>query len=1085
MGASVTARNPETGFIYTAVTNDEGLYRILYVNPGSYEIAYEARGFSKVIRHNILVRSTETARVDLMLEVGGVVESVDVKAVGPLLESETSMVGHLVTGETINKLPAPQQNTQTVLFYMPGVTSQNGIGHVAGQRSRSFVATMDGVSGMEPVRGEIATGRILLGVMENVGEIKVLTTALPAEYGHSGGGVMNIEYKSGTNKLHGLGEERYRYPAATHRLWEDATPITGLTSFHLISGTLSGPVVLPKIYNGRDKTFFLFGFHRHHERSSENNDRDVPSAAMYAGDFSFGGVGNPIYDPATLVQLPNGSYSRTVFPGNKIPQTRFDPAVQKFLSFNPWTPENNRHNQEFINTTGPHNDLSADTRFSSFRTAFNYKIDHSFSDRHKIFGRLSEYRHRAFIDRWQVAVANHNFDYNFTPNPVDQRQLAISDSFTINPTTVNEIRFGANRRLFKIIPSSINQDWAAKLGIPNVAPDTMPSFLNSTGGQLYSRFPEGRQIDVTENFSLQENLTMVRGHHTFKTGYEILRTRANSLPNATPSGQYRFGGTESPFTPNTGNDFASFLLGSVVRADYTQTLATWLPRWWDHSLYFQDDWKVSSTLTFNLGLRWQYESPFNTKYSQQSQFSPDAIDPLTGLKGALLHPTGPLAQRYFNNFQPRVGLADNFAKNWVFRAGFAVNTLDLWTVGLQENFDEYLATTTVQRPPGDPGVAFYLSQGPPPITFNVLQNGTSPFVGTNFSGRNASYYDPKMRLPYVMNWNAGFQRQLGSSMLVEVTYQGSGGVGLLERWDINAIPLDIATSFADLDRIRRAAQNYKPYPQFGSIYSYSNYGHNTFHSGTLKIEKRISHGLEFTSFYTRSKAIDEASTDGAASGVTFYNRRLEKGRSSYDVTNSWVTYMTYALPFGRGRRFLGHQRGAVNALLGSWNLYLVQTIQNGTPITFTFAGSSNVYLPGVSRPDMAPGKTYDDIRIAWDSHGPCRFNVSCALPWANINAFAYPSSFAAGQAGRNIVNGPGMLWHELSAAKEFPIRERLRASVRLDVNNPFKRYFFAAPNSVVDFRNPQAFGKITGTQGLTSGIGASKFFMEMIFRLEF
>jgi hypothetical protein len=484
--------------------------------------------------------------VDASLEPGGVVESVEVKAVAPLLEAETSTVGHLVTGEVLNKLPAPQQNTQTVLFYMPGVTSQNGIGHVAGQRSRSFVATMDGVSGMEPVRGEIATGRILLGVMENVGEIKVLTTALPAEYGHSGGGIMNIAYKSGTNKLHGLGEERYRPPAGTHRLWEDATPITGLTSFHLISGTLSGPVVLPKIYNGRDRTFFLFGFHRHHERSSENNDRDVPTPAMYAGDFTFGGIGNPIYDPATLVQLSNGSYSRTPFPGNRIPQNRFDPAVQKFLSFNPWTAENNRHNQEFIDTTGPHNALSADTRFSSFRTAFNYKIDHSFSDRHKIFGRLSHYRHRAFIDRWQVAVANHDFDYNYTPNPVDQRQFAISDSFTINPTTVNEIRFGANRRLFKIIPSSIDQDWAGKLGIPNVAPDTMPSFLTSTGGQLYSRFPEGRQIDVTENFSLQENLTLVRGRHTFKTGYEILRTRANSLVNAQPSGRYWFGGRSSP-----------------------------------------------------------------------------------------------------------------------------------------------------------------------------------------------------------------------------------------------------------------------------------------------------------------------------------------------------------------------------------------------------------------------------------------------------------------------------------------------------------------------------------------------------------
>jgi hypothetical protein len=203
------------------------------------------------------------------------------------------------------------------------------------------------------------------------------------------------------------------------------------------------------------------------------------------------------------------------------------------------------------------------------------------------------------------------------------------------------------------------------------------------------------------------------------------------------------------------------------------------------------------------------------------------------------------------------------------------------------------------------------------------------------------------------------------------------------------------------------------------------------------------------------------------------------------VANSWVSYVTYALPFGRGRYFLGNTRGAIHAVFGDWNLYVIQTIQNGTPITFTFAGSSNVYLPGVLRPDMAPGKTYEDIKLAWDSHGPCRFNVACALPWADINAFAYPASFTPGQAGRNIVNGPGILWHEVSGAKEFLFRERLRASLRLDVNNPFKRYFFAPPNSVVDFRNPQTFGKITGTQGLTSGIGASKFFMEMIFRLEF
>ena len=290
-------------------------------------------------------------------------------------------------------------------------------------------------------------------------------------------------------------------------------------------------------------------------------------------------------------------------------------------------------------------------------------------------------------------VKNPIFDYNFTPQPIDQRQVVISDTLTLNPTTINEIRVGVNRRFLIRQPESLNDNWAGKLGIPNVAGDTMPSFLTSTGGQLIFRFPEGESLDVNEALSLQENFTKVRGRHTFKTGYEILRTRLNSHLSAQPGGIYRMGGTEFPFRPNTGNSFASFMLGAVVRADFTQALATWLPRWWSQALYFQDDWKVTPRLTLNLGVRWQYESPFNTKYGQQSQFSPDATDPLTGRKGALLHPTGSLAARDLNNFQPRVGMAYSFAKNWVFRGGFAVNTLDLWTtdqldVPLGKPYDE-------------------------------------------------------------------------------------------------------------------------------------------------------------------------------------------------------------------------------------------------------------------------------------------------------------------------------------------------------------------------------------------------------------
>ncbi len=1081
---AVRIANTQTGFVHNAATNEEGLYRAPYLNPGIYELSFEAPGFKKLVRSNIQVRSTETARVDVVLEVGAVVESIEIGAQAALLETETAMTGHLVTGVQLTRLPTPQMKVESMLWYVPNVTSQAGAGHAAGGRSRAFVMTNDGVSGMTPGTGAIATGFQMSTVEHNMEEVKVLTTALPAEYGHSGGGIMSITYKSGTNELHGLAEERYMSRQMIHRNWQDANKPTNVFGFHLVSGRISGPVVLPKLYNGRNKTFFLLGFQRHHEKASENNDRDVPSPAMLAGDFSFGGIGDPIYDPATLVRLPDGSYSRAQFPGNRIPLNRIDPVFTKFLSFEPYQGENNRNNQAFMTRTGPRNNLSADTIYRSYRTGFDHKLDHSFSDRHKIFGRYSNFRHRSFRDRWQVNVKNPIFDFNHTPIPINQRQVVISDTFTLSPATINEVRLGWNRRNFTRRPESLNQNWAGKLGIPNAGPETMPTFLTATGGTLIFTFPGGESVDVNENMSLQENLTMVRGRHTFKTGYELLRTRINSHLPATPSGVYRFGGTEFPFRPNTGSSFASLMLGAVVRADFTRDLATWLPRWWGHALYFQDDWKATSRLTLNLGLRWQYESPYNTKYGQQSQFSPTASDPLTGRLGALLHPKRALAPRDLNNFQPRLGLAYNFRKNCVFRAGFAVNTLDLWANTLQENFDEYLATAVIEREPGNPDVAFYLREGPPRFSFNVAPDGSAPFIGTNFSGRSASFFDPHMRMPYLMNWNGGLQWQFSPHMLLELSYQGSSGVGLLNRWDINAIPLNISTDPAELERIRRASQNFRPFPHFGSVFHYSNYGHSRFHSGTAKLEKRYSRGLTLTSFYTFSKSLDEASSDGGAGGITFYNRRLEKGRSDYDVTHRWVTYGIYELPFGRGKKWLRDSHWLVNGLLGNWELSAIQTLENGVPFGFTFAGSDSVFLPGALRPNMAPGKTYTDIKLPWDAHGPCRHQIACALPWANINAFAYPPSFTASQSGRNIQTGPGMIWHQLGISKQIRITERLKGTLRYDINNPFKRYFFNPPDRTVNFRNPQNFGKIASNQGSFSGLGG-RTYMHVMFKLEF
>ena len=1094
---SVRVTEKATQFVYTAATNSEGLYRAPYLNPSMYEMVFEATGFKKVLRPGIQVRSTETARVDVRMEVGSVTEQVEVSATVALLETETSVTGHLVTGEELTKLPTPQMKVESMLWLVPGVTSQSGAGHSAGGRSRAFTMANDGVAGTTPGTGTLGTGRNMSTSQHAMEEIKVLTTVLPAEYGHSGGGLMNITYKSGGNQLHGLAEERYMARHFIHRNWQDAQVPTNNFGFHLASGMLSGPIRIPKIYDGRNKTFFMWAFQRHHEKASENANTAVPSPAMLAGDFSFGGIGQPVFDPASLTRAADGTYARTQFPGNRIPLSRVDPVYTKFMGFNPFTLENNRFNQAFNTNVGPRDNLSADTVFRSYRTSFDTKIDHSFSDRHKMFGRWSLFRHRSFNGRWQVAAANRDFDFNTVPFPINHNQMVISDTFTVSPTVVNELRLGFNRRFNVREPGSVDKNWAQQFGIPNVSAATMPSFVcasvftaecpaGQAGRRLIIDFPGGVSQDVNESFSLQNNITKVSGRHVFKVGYELMRTRHNVRVAANPSGVYHFGGTDFPFRPNTGNAYAAFMLGSVSRADFTQDLATWLPRWWSHAAYFQDDFKVRRNITLNIGMRWSYESPFSTKYGQQSQFDPNARDPLTGRMGAILHGKGALAGRDLNNFQPRIGLAWTITPKLVFRGGFAVNTLDLWTAGLTENFEEYFATAAVEREPGNPDVAFYLRNGPPSTAFRLQPDGTAPFIGTNFGGRPASWRDPNMRMPYIMNWNGGFQYQLTNRLLVEATYQGSAGVGLLNRWEINQIPLDVSTDPVQLNNIFRAAQNFRPFPHFGNVFHYSNYGHTSFHSGTLKVEKRMASGFSITSFYTFAKSIDEASDDGAAGGITFYNRRLEKGRSNYDVSHRWVTYALLELPFGKGRRWMNSNNWFTNGALGGWELNVIQTAESGVPMTFGFTGAPSNFLPGAQRADMAPGRTHGSIGLDWDRKGPGRHQIALQPAWSDINAFAYPAAFTAGNSGRNIYTGPGNLWHQVSISKTFTVRERFKGTLRYDVNNPFKYYFFSNPTSTVDLRpaNQVNFGKITGNQGSFSGLGG-RLYQQLMFQVSF
>jgi hypothetical protein len=1081
-GVEVTAINPEKGFTSKTVSDEQGIYRLFYLAPATYKVMFEKAGFAKLDREGIELRSNDTLTVDIQMKVGSVMENVDVQAVAPMLETATATTGTVLSGTQMNALPIMQRYTWMAMYLMPGVTSMNGF-HIAGARDRGIGYSMDGISGTEPIRGGVATNRIMSTTQSAIQEVKIVTTVLPAENGHSAGGMLSATYKSGSNALHVESEDRYVNNAMLHRAYFNLG--NAPFAYHELAELVSGPIILPKLYNGRNRTFFLFGWSQHNESYDQQLFADVPTAAELNGDFSFGGKGYPIYDPATTHQDATGKWVSTPFAGNIIPKSRFDPAAVNFLSHNPWHAPNDLGGGEFVDSSGPHLNYGANGSYTSLRTRFDIKVDHNISEKNRFFARYSHVMNRSRGTASAIALTWPLLDGAYVLAPIDQINGVISDTHVFSPSLVNEVRLGVNHRKESRTPPGLNQNWGKQLSIPGISSVTFPSLFDSNGSPFYSAtMPGAPYYYVDENYTAQENLTKVVSRHTLKMGYELMRTRANIFNQSLPAGVYRFGGTGFPFQPGTGNDFAGFLLGSVVRADYTTYLANWLPRWSSHALYVQDDFNFSPRLTFNLGVRWSYESPFSTKYGQQSQFDPNATDSLTGMKGAIIHPKGLLGYQDYKHFQPRIGMAYKVSDKLVFRGGFGLTTIDLFTTDFNQNFEEYSSAVSIQQPSGNPQPAFFLSQGPGPVNYTVLPNGTSPFVGQNYSARNATRYDPNLHNPYMMNWNGTLQYQFHPTWMAELSYQGSAGVGLLENWDTNTVPLNLSSDPTVLGNAFRTPQAFKPYPNFGSVYMWSNFGHSTYHSGTVKLEKRASYGLTATSFYTFSKAIDACDNDQLCTGETFYNRSLEKARAGFDITHRFVTYLTYELPVGRGRKFM-NGGGLKDYFLGGWNLSAVQTLQTGLPVTFTLAaaGSPYQYLPGngVLRPNQV--QPNGQLIVQNWTIGD-RFNRNIENPLWNINAFANPPAFTAGTLGRNTINGPGLNWTQGSLAKNVIFKERFNFEVRYDINNIFKQPNFVNPLSTVNLKSSGLFGKPTSTQGGWCCIGG-QFVSTLVLKVSF
>ena len=1088
----VSVIQTETNFESRATTNSEGIYRVQSLLIGPYRITFEAGGFKKQVQGNITLRVGDVLAVNATLQLGAVTESVEVSAQSSLLETETSSSGTIAEGDYLYKLPMYQRYITNTMSIVPGLTVQTTGGtsglsayYVGGQRNTGTAVFEDGVFGNDPLANTLTVVKPIQNAVE---EVKVLTGTLPAEYGHSTSGVITTVKKSGTNEFHGLASDYGRTRRMTHRqffnIYTTAQSQPGAPNgvpawFMEPDANIGGPIIIPKIYNGRNRTFFFFGYQKLIEKKTQAYTSQTPTPDMIKGDFNFGGLGQVLYDPATTRQNPDGTWSRDPFPTKVIPLNRFDPVSAKLLSYNIWRLPNTPGS---FSSTGPVSNFTYNPPSRTYFEDYSGRVDHQISTKFKLYASYT-YNHQNGLQRpTNMLIGAFDGTTGFN-SPYTQQDSSAGGTYLFSPTMLNEFRVGFFRARNDLFIPSFNQNWAGTLGIPNDSPALFPSFTASPLGagtyttapgyaQMYGLSTGGPSRYIRQTYSFRDDFSKISGTHAFKMGYEILYFTANYFQLGTPSGIFQFDNmtaglqpTNGQPVPNTGNTFAGLELGYVRQANFNTYTTTWLPRDSINSLYLQDDWKVTRRLTLNLGLRWSTESPYHTAHGLISEFDPNTVDPLTGKMGAITHPTGGLNNRDLKNFQPRLGAAWHPLDKWVFRTGFAINTVDIRFPNSLQQFDEYQAQVVQQRASNDPRPLFRLSDGPAPVVYNILPNQSASYVGTNYGSRSAYWLDKTLHPGYVMNWNTTIEYQISTNNLVKVFYSGSAGVHLIESWNINAFPTDFGAGNPALQNAAFAnPQAYLPYTQFGTINHMANTGHSTYHAGTVQFQKRYSQGLIFDSFYTFSKAIDDCDNDyGTCTGVApIANRNLNKGRAGFDQNHRFVASASYDLPVGKGRHFM-NRGGVLNMILGGYGISWIQTVETGNPFGFSFTNSPNNYYPtsiGNYVPNLVGTPTMPGFGLG-KLIGGNRFNQALSNPLVDVNDFAAPAAFTRGNAGRNILTGPASYYSQFSVKKNFRLTERFNLELRYDFQNPFHNYGFSAPSNQVDFKNPNLFGKIT------------------------
>lgn len=1069
-GAQVTISNEGTSATRTTVTNESGLYTAPLLPPGAYTVRAEAAGFQSAVRSGIELQVQQTARVNFEMTVGQVSELVEVTGGTPLLTTEDATVGSVIENRRIVELPLNGRNFLQLVALSPNVSfgfASNGTaqGRQGGQRSNQNISvagqrgvynyySLDGISNTDVSYNMY----VFLPSIDALQEFKVQTGIFPAEFGR-GTSQINVSTKPGSNEFHGALFEFLRNSAldANNYSFTSVHPPKDPFRRNQYGFTVGGPVRIPKVFDGRNRLFFMANYEGVRDRKGIRNVGNVPSDAMRVGDFS--GISSTIFDPASRVRQSNGVITATPFANNRIPSTRFDPKTQKLLEFYPGPNIPGAGlSQNYQNTESRKID----------QDQFTVRIDFLESDTSTWTGRYSFSQ--------EVGLDPVTFPEQGTKLQTDPKQVLVSNIRTFNPTTVNEARFGFVRWINK------NQNFNANVrnvigeigGIPGIAkpfPDIWGIPQISVTG--FSGFGDHGFLpfnDENNYFQFLDSLSLIRGKHSIKIGGEIRHDKFNELGNSFPRGAFAFNGfaTQNPAsTAGTGAAFADYMLGLIRTSDGAMILADTNLRRTSQAYYIDDTWKIAPRLTINLGLRYENTPPYYDKRaSMVNALVPSWDDPAQ-------HPTlvragsgdfyegvpfffnsaiqtvrsnEPMSKRLIqwdkNDFAPRIGLAYSPSDRWTFRAGFGVfyaqdsgNTV----------FD--MGRNVAGRRRGEANNDF------PDLTLAVPY----PDLGAGIFSQPyvlANLYD--RRTPYILQGLFNIQHQLADSTVLELGYLGNSG-HKVERM----LALNVPRPGPGPVAARRI------WPELGTIQEVGNTVNTNYHSLAAKLQRRFSRGLTFMTGYTWSKAIDAGSGIRTNGGDPLfpqnnYDLSAERGLSQFDVRHRWVTSFLWELPAGKGKRYLNS--GIGEALLGGWQVGSIFTLQGGFPFTVT---------NGVDRandgqgPYHRPDYNGQEWQLDGDARGPQR--------WFNTGAFSLPELYTYGNLGRNTLISPGLMGWDFSVAKRFVTFEDQFLEFRFEAFNFPNHPNFALPNSVMV---SPAFGTIGQT---TSTMRQIQFALKYVF----